>query len=55
MKAQFKYADKLGAAKVIILAGDELEKGVAKIRDMETHEEIEKPLDEIVKAIKQGV
>ena len=55
MKAQFKYADKLGAAKVIILAGDELAKGVAKIRDMETHEEIEKPLDEIVKAIKQGV
>ncbi len=55
MKAQFKYADKLGAAKVVILAGDELEKGVAKIRDMETHEEYEKPLDEIVKAIKQGV
>lgn len=55
MKAQFKYADKLGAAKVVILAGDELSKGVAKIRDMETHEETEMPLDEIVKAIKQGV
>jgi histidyl-tRNA synthetase len=28
MKAQFKYADKLGAQKVVILAGDELEKGI---------------------------
>ncbi|MBQ3232766.1 MAG: ATP phosphoribosyltransferase regulatory subunit, partial [Clostridia bacterium] len=55
MKAQFKYADKLGAAKVIVLAGDELSKGVAKVRDMETHEEAEIPLDEIVKYIKQGV
>ena len=34
MKAQFKYANKLGAPKVIVIAGDELEKGVVKLRDM---------------------
>ena len=42
MKAQFKYANKLGAPKVIVIAGDELEKGVVKLRDMtnSTEEEI---------------
>ncbi|MBQ9856437.1 MAG: histidine--tRNA ligase, partial [Clostridia bacterium] len=55
MKAQFKYADKLGAQKVVILAGDELEKGIVKIRDMESHEETEVPLSEAVQVIKRGV
>ena len=42
MKAQFKFANKIGAKKVIVIAGDELEKGVVKLRDMEnsTEEEI---------------
>lgn len=34
MKAQFKYADKLGVKKVLVLAGDELAAGIVKLRDM---------------------
>ena len=55
MKAQFKYADKLGARVVAVLAGDELERGIVKIRNMETHEEKEVLLSEAVSSIKQGV
>ncbi len=48
MKAQFKYANKLGVGKVIVIAGDELEKGVVKIRDMEKSEETEVPVEDIM-------
>lgn len=48
MKAQFKYANKLGVRKVIVLAGDELEKGVVKLRDMEQSSETEVARDAIV-------
>ena len=48
MKAQFKYANKLGVKKVIVLAGDELEKGVVKLRDMEASSETEVARDAIV-------
>ncbi len=48
MKAQFKYANKLGVKKVIVIAGDELEKGVVKLRDMEASTEAEVARGEIV-------
>ena len=48
MKAQFKYANKLGVKKVIVLAGDELEKGVVKLRGMEQSSETEVARDAIV-------
>ena len=48
MKAQFKYADKLGVSKVLVLAGDELEKGVVKLRDMDSGMEAEVARDRIV-------
>ena len=48
MKAQFKFANKLGAKKVIVIAGDELEKGVVKLRDMESSTEEELARSEIV-------
>lgn len=51
MKAQFKYANKIGAAKVIVIAGDELEKGVVKVRDMANSTETEIARGEVVKAI----
>jgi histidyl-tRNA synthetase len=51
VKAQFKYADKIGAKKVIVIASDELEKGVVKIRDMEKSTEEEIARDEIVRVI----
>ena len=48
MKAQFKFANKIGAKKVIVIAGDELEKGVVKLRDMENSTEEEIARSEIV-------
>ena len=48
MKAQFKYANKLGVKKVIVIAGDELEKGIVKLRDMEQSSETEVARGEIV-------
>lgn len=39
MKAQFKYANKLGAPVVAVIAGDELAQGVVKIKDMSKSEE----------------
>ena len=48
MKAQFKFAGKIGVKKVIVIAGDELEKGVVKLRDMEKSEETEVSREEIV-------
>ena len=48
MKAQFKYAGKLNVKKVLVIAGDELAKGVVKVRDMEKSEETEVERDRIV-------
>ena len=48
MKAQFKYAGKIGVRNVIVIAGDELAKGVVKLRDMENSVETEVPRSEIV-------
>ncbi len=52
LKAQFKYADKSGASKVIVLAGDELSRGVVKLRDMAQSTEEEIARDTIVQVIK---
>lgn len=41
LKAQFKYADKLGAEYVVVLGGDEIANGVVKLRNMSTREETE--------------
>ena len=49
LKSQFKLADKLSARKV--LGPDEVAKGVAKIRDMETHEEQAVKLDAVAEAL----
>ncbi len=51
MKAQFKFANKIGAKKVIVIAGDELEKGIVKLRDMEASTESEIARNEIVSAL----
>jgi histidyl-tRNA synthetase len=48
MKAQFRYAGKLHVKKVIVIAGDELEKGVVKLRDMEASSEMEVARSKIV-------
>ena len=47
VKAQMKYANKIGAKNTVVLGTDELEKGIATIKNMETHEQKEVALDEI--------
>ena len=51
MKAQFKYANKVGVRKVIVIAGDELAKGVVKLRDMAESTETEIARDSVVAAL----
>ncbi len=53
LKAQFKQADKLGCAHVAILGPDEVAAGVAKVRDMATHEERKVALEELPQALEK--
>ncbi len=46
LKAQFKYADKLGVKYIVLVGGEELERGTVKLRDLSTREETEYPLSE---------
>lgn len=46
LKAQFKFADKIGAKYVALIGGEEYERGTVKLRDMQTKEEKELPLDQ---------
>lgn len=48
VKAQMKYANKIGAKYAVILGSDELEKREACIKNMETHEEIQVKFEQIV-------
>lgn len=48
-KAQFKYANKILAKKVICIGDDEIEKGVLTIKDMATSSQIEVKKEEIEK------
>ncbi|NBK92234.1 histidine--tRNA ligase [bacterium 1XD21-13] len=41
VKAQMKYANKIGAKKVVIIGENELEKGTANVKDMATGEQTE--------------
>ena len=47
VKAQMKYANKIGAKKTVVIGSDELEKGVARVKDMETREQTEVALTDI--------
>lgn len=49
VKAQMKYANKLGARKTVIIGTQELEENRARIKDMETGEQKEVALDQIAK------
>lgn len=48
LKAQMKYANKLGAKQVVLLGDNELEQGAVRIRDMEKSEEREIAIDRLV-------
>lgn len=47
VKAQMKYANKLGARKTVIIGTQELENNLARVKDMETGEQTETALDKI--------
>ncbi len=51
LKSQFKLANKLGAARVVVFGPDETAQGVATVRDMATHEERPVPLDALAQAL----
>ena len=46
LKAQFKQADKVGAKLILVLGGDELAAGKARLKDMKTGEQTEVALDD---------
>ena len=52
-KAQFKYANKIGARFVAILGDDELERGEVKLKDMETGDEGYVPISALGSRVKQ--
>ena len=47
VKAQMKYANKIGAKKTVIIGSEELENNRAHVKDMETGEQTEVALDKI--------
>ena len=53
LKAQFKFANKTGAPVTAVLGGDELQKGVVKLRNMITKEETEAPLENAAQAVRE--
>lgn len=55
LKSQLKRANRLGASHVLIVGDQELEKGKAILRDMETGTQKEMPLDDLTKALKKEV
>jgi histidyl-tRNA synthetase len=53
LKAQLKTADRLGAAKVLIVGENELSTGKALLRDMASKTQQEVPLDNLVERLKE--
>ena len=53
LKAQFKQADKVGAAQCVVLGPDEVEAGTATVRDMATHEQTTVPQTELATHLAQ--
>ena len=53
LKAQFKFADKIGAKFVVLVGGEEYGRGTVKIRNMATKEEQEAALAEAAETVKK--
>ena len=51
LKAQMKYADKIGARMSMVLGEDELKNGMAKVKNMETGESRELKFEELSDAL----
>jgi histidyl-tRNA synthetase len=54
-RGQFKQADRLGARFTVVVGEDEWDRGVAAIRDMRSGEQVEAPLDGVVRALAERV
>ena len=52
IKNQFKFANRIGAAKTIVIGADELARNSFAIKDMESGEQIEVPMEEIINSLK---
>ena len=52
IKAQFKYADKIGAKYVGVIGSDELEKGIIKIKNMSDGQETEVSFENVVEFLR---
>ena len=55
LTAQFKHADKVGAPYILIVGGDELARGTVRLRNMQTKEETEIPLENAVEYMKERI
>jgi len=55
LKSQMKQADRLEAGHVLIVGDDELGKGEAILRNMETKEQVPVPLDSLIRNIKEKI
>ncbi len=47
LKKKFAYADRTGAAQVVIVAPDELSRGMVKVKDMKTGQEKEVEISQV--------
>jgi histidyl-tRNA synthetase len=55
LKSQMKQANRLNARYVLIVGDDELKKGEAILRNMETKDQVPVPLNELVENIKKQI
>ena len=53
LKAQFKFADKLGARLIVMVGGDEFDRGTVRVRNLQTREEQEIPIGEAAEKIRE--
>ncbi len=51
LKAQFKFADKLGCRLIVIVGGDEWARGTVRVRDLSTREEKEIAIDDAARVV----
>ena len=55
LKAQFKQANRLGARLCVVLGTDEVAAGVATVRDMVSHDQVQVPLTELASFVAERV
>ena len=55
LKAQFKQADKMGATLCVVIGPDEVEAGAVTLRDMESHEQVQVPANQLVAEVKPRI